>query len=320
MALLQIMNVGSFGWSPVRRVFSAALGLFVTAAALTACSPQRMVIQELSATVAAGLSAMEADDDLETTERALPAQIKLLEGLLASAPQDENLQLLLARLLGGYTFTFLDARLDDGTPSAIVSGLDAEELVQWADRLNRKGAAYARLILVQRHPKWAEVGTSLPEELLQEIDRPDAPALFWFAFHLGSQARRHPDSAVGLAQSLMAHRAMERVIALTPDYQDGAAHLLLMVAAARPPMLGGDPAQAEAHYRRLKAVAGDDYRMADLFYARYCLHPRQDRVAFVKTLQAILAQPVQPSRHGLQNAAAARRAKRYLERIDQWFE
>ncbi len=320
MTLTHQSGLATVHRTPLARVIAAAMGLILTAALPIACAPRRLVVSELTAAVAAGLPALEADDDLETTERALPSQIKLLEGLLASAPQDETLLLLLSRLLGGYTFTFLDSRLDNGTPAIFRATPEDEALVQWADRLNRKGADYALAILAGRHPRWAEVGLHPSPALLQSLERADAPALFWFALHLGSLASRHPDSATGLNQSLLAQRAMERVLILAPDYQDGKAHLLLLVAAARPPLLGGNPAQADEHYRRLKATAGEDYRMADLFYARYCLHLRRDREGFVKTLQGVLAQPAQGSRHGLQNAAAARRAKHYLERIDQWFE
>jgi hypothetical protein len=287
---------------------------------LGACTPRRLMVGELTAAVAAGLTSMEAEADLETTEAALPAQIKLLEGLLASAPQDRSLLLLLARLLGGYTFVFLDGRLDDGTPALFRTSPEEHALAAWADRLNRKGADYARVVLALRHPAWGASAPELSGAQLQALAREDAPALFWYGLHLGSLAARNPEGIAALELAGRARRAMERVLELEPTTQHGAAHLLLMVDAARSPLLGGDPARAEAHYRSLKAIAGEDYRMADLFYARHLLHLRQDRAAFERVVQAIIAQPADGSRHGLQNAAAARRAARYLERIGQWFD
>ena len=72
---------------------------------------------------------------------------------------------------------------------------------------------------------------------------------------------------------------MIRVLEIDPSYYHGGAHLFLMIYyASRPPMMGGRPEAAMSHYRSLKALQGEDFPMADLFYARHYLLRAQDRI------------------------------------------
>jgi len=60
-----------------------------------------------------GVSVYDRDDDLEMLEKAFPANIKLLEALLATSPNNAKALVLLARLYSGYAFVFSEGKLED---------------------------------------------------------------------------------------------------------------------------------------------------------------------------------------------------------------
>ena len=85
-------------------------------------------------------------------------------------------------------------------------------------------------------------------------------------------------------------------------------------------MMGGSQVMAREHYQQLKQIAGDDYLLSDLFYARFCLLQQQEREAFVAVMQRIVDHPPGNSGMALYNAIAGRRAAIYLSAVDAWFE
>ena len=77
-------------------------------------------------------------------------------------------------------------------------------------------------------------------------------------------------TSVSFSRAHVARQVMERVIELDHAYHHGGAHLFLMAFyGSRSPMMGGDQKRADYHYQQLKKIAGDDYLLADLIYARF---------------------------------------------------
>ena len=73
--------------------------------AVCSCSPRRYMVGELTDMMLAGMAAQEQDTDLEMVQAAMPANIKLLESLLASSPANRDLLILLSRQYAGYVFS-----------------------------------------------------------------------------------------------------------------------------------------------------------------------------------------------------------------------
>ncbi len=88
-----------------------------------------------------------------------------------------------------------------------------------------------------------------------------------------------------------AHRVektMQRAIELDESYFHSVAHLVLFgYYAARSPLVGGNPALALEHYRRLKQLHGDTFKLTDLYFARYYLYNQQDREGFTEVLNRV---------------------------------
>lgn len=296
------------------------------AVVMVACSPQTMIVRQMTDLVDTGFTAFERDDDLDLMEKAIPANIKLMEAMLANSPHDRQLMTLLSRLYGSYAFGFVETRLEDVLYLVDPSGANAQARDSLKDQVNRyyaKGVGYALMALEESVPGATDalqkVDTIAP--YLEALGRKDVAPLFWYGFNLGAWVNRNLDSIRAVSRAHVAREVMERVLELDPAYHHGGAHLFLVAYfGSRSPMLGGSQEKALAHYQQLQQIVGDDYLLADLFYARFCLQQQQDREAFVDVMQRIVDHPTGDSDVALYNAIAGRRAAIYLSAVDSLFE
>ena len=304
-----------------RIILTAALTVIVAA-----CSPKSLIVNQMTAMVDGGITAFESDSDLDMVEKAIPANIKLLEAMLANNPSNDRLSSLIARLYGSYGFGFVETRLEASLYAASAenpSGSEIQSLKGQVNRTYEKGMRFALDVLEQREPgaRAAFLKVATIEPYLARLGNADVAPLFWYGFNLGAWVNRNLDSIRAVSRAHVARKVMERVLELDPVYNNGGAHLfLLSYFGSRPPMMGGNQAKARDHYLEIKRIAGDDYLLADLFYARYCMRQQQDRDGFVATMQRIIDHSPADNDIALYNAIAARRAGIYLAAVDQLFE
>lgn len=302
------------------------LALVVT---LCACSPRKLAVREITAIAANGMTALEQDDDIDMLAQALPANIKLLEMVLASSPEDAELLTLLARSYGSYNFMLLEPKFEKAhfLTLALETDDDIETealyLKQTVSRYYQKGAAYALKALEVDHPdilvQLKKVSTI--DAFMQDLGPREVAAVFWYGFNLAAWVNLNLDSVQALSQGHIAEKCMRRVIELQPDYFNGAAHLVLMAYyASRSPMMGGNLDAARRHYASLRQMNGDTFLMADLYYARYYLQRTQDRPACEIVLLEIERVAGQKSAYPLFNKVAGVKAHIYLGALDELFE
>jgi len=288
---------------------------------LVACSPRVLVVNEFADMINEGMGALESETDLELARQAFPGNIKLLETMLANDPANPTLRLLLARLYASYAFAFLETDLDAARLGAAAS-VDPDALSHRAVVFYQRAEAYALGVLEASHPgltrKLEQVTTI--EAVLATMAPGDAPALFWYGFSLGARINLQQDDVSLLVRVPIAAAALRRVVALAPAYFHGGAHMALMIYyGGRSPAMGGRPDLADEHYARLKAIAGDDFFLADVLYARHALVIRADRDGFVRLLTAAGDISQERAAYGLMNAVARRRAAIYLSAVDDLF-
>lgn len=291
-----------------------------------ACSPKTLIVRQMAEMVDNGVTAFESDSDLDLTEKAIPANIKLLEAMLVNSPDERRLNTLIARMYGSYGFGFLETRLERAIYTDLQQGANEPDIDALNNRLNhtyQKGMAYALDALELGTPgaRTALARFAAIDPYLERLDKDDVAPLFWYGFNLGAWVNCNLDSIRAVSRAHVARKVMERVIELDPGYNTGGAHLFLLAYfGSRPPMMGGSQEKAANHYRQLQKIAGEDYLLADLFYGRFCLHQQQDREGFVTIMQRIAAYPVKDGDLALYNAIAARRAGIYLVAVDTFFE
>src|SRR5215510_13525619 len=282
---------------------------------------QRPAVHVMGYVAETGMPAYLREPDLELAEPALATSVKFTEALLETAPDDTRLLLQVVQGLAGYTYAFVEVRIE------AARGHDPEQVrihTQRAQRLYQRGLQYGLRLLGQYHPALRQA-TALPLEALtmhlRRLDREAVPALFWTSFCWGGFLSVER-TALETATALPLFQAMlTRLLELDETYFYGFPHLLQAVHnASFSAALGGNLSQAQYHFSRAYALSQGRLLLVPLLEAQYYAVQVQDRSLFVQRLQQLLEAPetLFPEQ-ALLNAVAKHRAALLLRRMDELF-
>ena len=282
---------------------------------------QRSAVHVMGSVAETGMPAYLREPDLELAEPALAASVKLTEALLETAPDDTRLLLQVVQGLAGYTYAFVEVRIE------AARGGDPEQgrlQTQRAQRLYQRGLQYGLHLLSQYHPPLLQA-PALPLETLRmhlrRLDREAVPALLWTSFCWGGFLNLERTALETVMALPLLQAVLARLLELDEGYFYGLPHLLQAAHyASFATALGGDPAQAQHHFMRAYALSQGRLLLVPLLEAQYYAVQVQDRSLFTERLQHILAAPeaLFPEQ-ALLNAVARRRAVLLLRRIDEHF-
>ena len=245
-------------------------------------------------------------DDVDLVAQAVPTFLVLLEGLIESDPDDDELLLAAAE---SYTAYAALVEVDDPLR---------------ARRLYRRAKDYGWEGLVSRRPGLEGLRTAPFAEyslLDRHLRESDLPWVFWTASAWGAWIASHLESMSALAQLPRVIYLMEWVLERDEGFRGGGPHVFLGVYhAALPPMLGGDPERSRRHFDRALELGGRKDLMVLVQMARFYARQVFDRQLYQDLLQEVLDRPVdEVPALTLQNAAAQRQARLLLEEIDEYF-
>ena len=273
---------------------------------LNGCSVGQMVARTSVTMLDGGVEALNREPDFELAREAIPANLKLMEGLLYKDPANRSLRLYAAQGFYGYAFGFIE--LDDPKRAA---------------ELYRRGYEHGRQAL--RH-----MGVDLPLEIsspeairaaLAHLRADAVPLLFWTASNWAKQIDLNRTEPAMIAQLAGTAALMERVMELDPAYHHGSPDLFFAVYyGSRAPMFGGDYARSALHFARANELNSGRLLLVDVLYAEYLARQQLDQEAFRQRLTRVLEAPagLLPEME-LANAIAKRRAAWLLEREEEWF-
>lgn len=270
------------------------------------CSTSQIVVRGAMPLMDGGLTAMNRETDLLLARDAIPATLKMLEGMSVEDPGNVQLRVYLAQGFYGYAYSFVE--LDD--PVRAVS-LYTRCLEHGKAALASQGFA-------------ADPESAPLTELDQALDAAGArhvPALFWVASCMAKRTDMHRTDPQSIAQLARAARLMERVLALDENFYYGGPHLFFGVYyGGRAAMFGGDFAKSEAHFAQARAATGGKLLMTDVLYAEFLARQRLDREAFHRKLADVVAAPDNLfSEMAFANRVAKRRAEYLLGKEAEWF-
>ncbi|MBT8117645.1 MAG: TRAP transporter TatT component family protein [Gammaproteobacteria bacterium] len=294
--------------SHYKRLFAPlrVTGLLVSMTLLTACSMGQIVVRSSQAILDSGIEAMNRETDLQLARAAIPANIKLVEGMLIEDPGNTVLRLYAAEGFYGYSYGFIE-----------------DEDRARASLLYRRCYEHARLALQQAGMSLdpERTGTEQLANAVARLDSRAVPALFWTASCLGKWIDLNRDNVRSIAGFGNAAALMQGVIEHDDDYYHGGAHMFFGVYyGARAPMLGGDFARSQQHFARAHEINGQKLLLVDLLKAEYLYRQQLDRKAFHDTLQKVRNAPddLYPEM-ALVNTIARRKAHELLAHEDDWF-
>jgi hypothetical protein len=285
--------------------YTTLLLLFMTAW-LSACSMGQMVARSSVSILDGGVDAMNRETDLVLAESAVPANLKLMEGLIAEDPGNTALRTYAAQGFYGYAFGFTELENASRASALYQRGFD-----HGAHALQRQGL---KIDLQNSHPDQLS-------DAVSKLGNKSVPVLFWTASNWAKQIDLNRDDPVRLAQMSSVEVLMQRVYELQPDYYYGGPYLFYGVYyGSRSPMFGGDFDKAELNFNRARAVTDNKLLIIDVLQAEYLERQRLDQDQFHSLLTSVINTPVGTfPEMGLVNQIARERARYLLDKEIEWF-
>ena len=216
--------------------------------------------------------------DLGTVEKALPANLLLLDGLIRTEPDNRSLLTLGAYLYFGYALGFVETA-DPGL-AATYYAMGRDYGFRALDHCGafRRGCA-GNLEDFERGVK------SLTKE--------DVPAMAWTGADWGRWLSLNLDSPAAVADLPRLEALLTRLDELNPEFEHGLPEALLGIYdATRPAMFGGNTGRAKAHFDRAFEISGRHVLIYLVFYAEYYCRQTLDQPCFEKTLDEVDSAPV----------------------------
>jgi hypothetical protein len=287
-------------------VFPKLLTGLLATLMLSACSMGKMVVQGTQSVMDSSVETMNRETDLELAREAMPANLKLIEGMLIEDPGNTGMRVYAAEGFYGYAYGFIELE-------------DSER----ASRFYRRCYNHALQALedtgIQVDPE--SISPADLETTIGKAGEKSVPALFWSASCLGKWIDLNRDKPVGIIEMSSAAIMMQRVLELDDDFYYGGAHMFFGVYyGARSPMLGGNHELAEEHFRKAAAINQDRLLLVDLLQAEFLDRQRLDQAGFNKRLTRVVEAPdnLYPEM-ALINGIAKQRARHLLTLEDNWF-
>lgn len=270
------------------------------------CSMGKVVVRGSAPIVDGGLIAMNQEADLKLAYSAIPATIKMMEGMLIADPTNIDIHLYVAQAFYGYAFGFVET----------------DDYKRAAD-LYYRGLKHAETAL-SLSGLTLDIHNAPLEDLRKALDLLDknaTPALFWTASCWAKWSDMSRDNPLAIAQLVRSAQLMKRALVLDENYYYGGANLYFGVYyGARAPMFGGNYALAEQYFARAKEISGGKLLIVDVFYAEYLARQKLDKKAFHDRLTHVINTPLGHfPEMTLANQIARARARMLLKYEESWF-
>jgi hypothetical protein len=271
------------------------------------CAPVKYArVDAVARTVQDVAAAAAKQSDLSIVREGTPAYLMLLDGLIEAYPTNKDLLLAGSQAYYSYASSFFSDDEHDKT-----------------EALYRKAKLYGFRALSERADFSRAVGGS-PDEftaLLNQFNKEDVPGLFWTANAWASWISTRMGAVDAMADLPMLEVAMKRILKLDDTFYYGGPHLLMGVyLAAKPAILGGDPAKAKQHFDRAFALGSGKILISKVLFAQYYARGVGDRMLFTATLQEVLAARAdEVPELTFVNTVAKEKARHLLEKTEAYF-
>lgn len=244
--------------------------------------------------------------DPELAKASIPSNLKLMEGLLKSDPENRKILTTLSMGFAGYSLLFIEP--DDPERA---STLYLRALEYGTRALGEKGAP-----LRNRDGRLEPV-----RAMLKNLDHQDLEALFWTTLSWNAWINLNLDKPSALAQLSASEACLQRVLELDEHFFYSAPHILMgATLAARPPLLGGSPEKARLHFEQAMQKNHRKFYLAQVYFAKYYAVRVQDKELFARTLAEVIhGNPIAIQDVCLINRVMQRRAQELVKQTEDLF-
>lgn len=244
--------------------------------------------------------------DPEIVRDGAPSFLILADTLARRSPDDASAQFTAGRLYGTYASSFVN----DPERQRLLSQTAYEHArTGLCLRLDEVCAA-----LDGRFPAFRDAVT----ETVDSDD--DARSLYRFSAVWAGWLRARSDDYSALADLPKLEAAFERVIELTPEIDDGFAHIYQgVLLSQRPASLGGEPKEARAHFERAIDISDGRNLMAKALFAENYARLVYDRELHDRLVTEVIEADPDAGDLTLSNKLAQERARELRASADSFF-
>ena len=265
----------------------------VALVALTGCSA---LVSSTTGRMADSLAeAIVNQNDAETVRQAAPAYLVLLDGFIADDPDNAEVLAAGAELYSSYAGAFVDDP-------------------QRASKLATRGRDYGWRALCAQRRSMCDTWTAPYDEFESGVET------FTCAGAWATWIRIHRDDWSAVADKARVDALIRRVVALDPDFRDGAAYLYLgVLESLLPAALGGRPEQGRQAFERAIELSGGRNLMAKVLLASEYARLTFDRELHDRLCREVVESPAEAPGLTLSNTLAQDQALRLLATSDEYF-
>jgi len=305
--------------SPIRRALLRAQFPLIIGCALLAsgCSVKHLALTSVADELSSGTGgSFTQDEDLLFVGESLPFALKLMESIGSAVPEHLGMKLALSSGFTQYGVVFVEwpaeqLKYDDYT--AYRSGLAR------AKGFYLRASRYALGGLDLTYPGFRSSIMSETAETLERTNVDDVPLLFWLGASWLAAVSTDLEDPEMFGLMSIASATMKRAYQLSPDWDNGAIHEILISLEPSLPMPGG-AARAEEHYKRALELQEGAKAGPHVALATAVALKAQDKERFVSLLEEALAIDLgDKTGHRLANDYAQRKARFLLSHLDDLF-
>lgn len=274
---------------------------------LTGCLPNKKLTVAATATLLEGVakSAFQ-QSDLKLVREGIPAYLMLMDGMIESVPDNEQLLINAAQTYSSFASAFME-----------------EADPEYAKLLYRKARHYSlRSLEIRGFKDPARELFDDFKETVNNCGKKDVPYLFWAASSWGNWIKMNLDSMEALAELPRVELMMKKVMELDEGFYYGGPHIFMGIwFASWPKNAGGDLKKAQKHFQRALEMGQGKFLMTYVYYANFYARQTLDKDLFLSTLQKVLDAPVDILPEAtLLNAVARKKAVDLLNHKEEIFE
>ena len=242
--------------------------------------------------------------DVDVVREGLPAYLILIDGLLASTPDNVTLLAQAATLNSAYAGAF------------VLPGERARVMAEKAKALA------ARAVCLGVEDGCGVV--SRPFEDFQQwvagLEKEDVPLVYGLATSWAGWIQANSDDFNAIADLGRVKAIISRIADLDEGFEYGGPHLYLGVfEVLLPPALGGRPEIGRYHFERALALSEGRHLLTKVMFADQYARLVFDRSLHDRLLNEVLVAVDGPPELRLMNAVAKRRARELLDSADDYF-
>ena len=269
---------------------------------LLSCSCTSLVVNPLLDPLTLSL---QKQTDLELLEDGAPSLLLLLDGLIASDPDNVRLLMTATKAYGAYaTILYEDGKTER------------------ANNMSVKARDFG-ISLINQLPGLESInGQTLGEikKALVKIRQNQVGYLFWGAYGWATWIQHQEGAAAAMADLPIVELIMLRVVELDDSYYYGGAHIFLgSYYGSRPQIYGGKPETSRKHFERALEINKREFLLTQVAYAQTYARMMFDRELYLTLLTEVVEQPLKDSNAASSNKLAKVMAEKLIAEVDEYF-